>query len=294
MAGGTGDGDGHALSFRFVGVVAGRAGGEFFGLVGGKGRLGVELLFVAGAADLILGLDKMRREIRAVAVMAQATLALGHLWVGLVDNLTVVFVALVAELSLGGRQQGCVGVLVEAGVTVHTAPLGIGCVREFEAARFWQVFVTGHTLFLCDLGRRGSGVVGLVALAALQVLGLGMGGEALGGIDLVLVAGTAQLRLGKAQDGWLVGAVGKVTEVTFALGNAGVRLRYRLAILVVAVLTQLCDRLEQELGVGAGVGEVAVQAIALRERLVLEGDWRSRVGHLFPMALAAHLCRRSP
>lgn len=134
----------------------------------------------------------------------------------------------------------------------------------------------------------------LVAVAALQIFSLGMGGEGFGGIDLVLVARAAQLRLRPAQDGRVFRAVGKMAKVAFALSDAGVRLVDWMAVLFVTVTAKLCDRFDQQLGIGPCVRNMAVQAVALAERFVFEGDWNCRIRDILPVALTAHLRHRSP
>ena len=294
VAGGASNGDVGASQLRRMRAVAGGAGRKLICLMGSEGALGIELVGVTRTANLIFGLDQNLRFIAAMAVMTEQAFALGHAWMGLVDLLAMVLVALVAGLGLVGRLYGIIRVLMEAGMAVGAATIGVRLMRVLEAGRVRQLVVTGHTHFATDLRQLCRSVVGIVTAAALDLLSVSMAWGADVGVDLVLVAGAAQLSLRKAHHRRLVRSMRQMAQVAFALGHAGMRLIDDLTMVLMAAVAQLRRRLHQQVRVRSGMGKVAIQTLTLGKGLVRVLHRRVGIRHLLPVALAAYLVHRAP
>ena len=294
VAGRASDGDVAPGQLGLVWAVAGTASRKLVRLVRGEGAFGIELVGVATATDLVFGLDQKLGLVAAVAVVAEQAFAFGHARMGLVDLLAMVLVALVAGLGLVGRLYGIIRILVEAGMAVAAATLHVGLVRMLEAGGVRQLVVTGHTHLATDLRQLCRSVVGIVTAAALDLLSVSMAWGADVGIDLVLVAGAAQLSLRKAHHRRLVRSMRQMAQVAFALGHAGMRLIDDLTMVLMAAVAQLRRRLHQQVRVRSGMGKVAIQTLTLGKGLVRVLHRRVGIRHLLPVALAAYLVHRAP
>lgn len=92
----------------------------------------------------------------------------------------------------------------------------------------------------------------------------------------------------------MLGAMREMAEVALTLGNAGVRLVFGPHIVGMTIVAELGDGLDQKFGIGPGMGNVAIQTVAVAEGFVLVGNGRIGIGHLLPVALPADFGCRSP
>lgn len=154
--------------------------------------------------------------------------------------------------------------------------------------------MTGDTAGPGHLRRLRRRVMRGMTARAHQVGSLGMGGKTAQGIDLIRVTRAAQGLLRSAQEGRLLRTMGKMTEVTFALGYLRMGLLHDAAVVLMAVVTKLRHRGHEELRVGTGMGQMAGQTIPAGKRSVSMGEGPIRIGHILPMALSAYVLDRTP
>ena len=88
--------------------------------------------------------------------------------------------------------------------------------------------------------------------------------------------------------------MGKMTEVTLALGYLRMGLLHDAAVVLMAVVTKLRHRRHEELRVGTGMGQMAGQTIPTGKRGMGMGEGHIRIGHILPMALPAYILDRAP
>ena len=205
----------------------------------------VELLGVAGLADVLFGLNQMAGLVAAVAVVAKQTLAHRHFRVWLFDGLAVFLMAGVTRFGLCRGQQRRIRLLVVAGMAVGAASLRKGLVGMTETLWLWQIRVATHTSFSLDHWRLLGGVVRLVTGAALHRLIIGVAGEAKRRVNLLFVTGPTQIPLRFTQNGRLIRTMREMAKVALALGHTGMRLLNGVSILFVASIAYLRNWFDQ-------------------------------------------------
>ncbi len=276
-----------ARHLRIVRGMAGGAGGQDVGGMAGKGAGRVELLGMAGPAEIRSSLGEMEGIIAAMAIVAEQALLRCQGGVWLIDAAAMIAVTTVAEGGLLAGQAGGVRLVVETGVTGRALLIHIRLVGMAETGRRGQVVMTSGAGLLTDQRRSVFGPVRIVTGAAHQIRGLDMGREAGGGADLAGVAGPAQGFFLLAQDGRLLRAVGEMADIALALGQGGVGLGHDAAMPIMAAVAGLLDLLAQQAAIGAGVRFVAGVAIALGKGLMRVGGRRVWIGYFLPVTVTA-------
>ncbi len=241
---------------------------QFVGGVRWIGESRIELIFVAGGAELGLGLDEVHGLVAAVPVVAKQTLARGHIGMGLVDGLAVILVAGITGFGLCLGQQGIIGRFVEGDVAFAATFILVRLVGMSQTFGTGQIVVTlSAGLGLNDYGLVAR-FVGIVAETALHVFIAGMRRRGDGWVELLFMAGATQFRLGVPQDGGIVGTMREMAEIAFFLGELRVRLHHRAAMIVMAGIARVGYGSHHQFGVCPRMRCVAIDALPILERLM--------------------------
>ncbi len=187
----------------------------------------VELIGMTGLAKILFTLHQLHRLITAMAFMAKQTFIRRNLRVWLLNALAVILVAVVTGFGLSGKGDGFVGVIVEAGMTIHTAAFDIRLVGMDKGVGFWEIVVAGLAGLTLNLRRLIGRQMWIVAGTTLQICTPGMFRETDRSIHLVFVAGTTESGLRLLQHGRVPGAVGLMAEIALAVGAMRLRIAKR-------------------------------------------------------------------
>ena len=258
------------------------------------GESRIKLIFVAGCAELGLGLDEVHGLVAAMSIVAKQALARGHIRMRLVDGLVVILVAGITGFSLCLGQQGIIGRFVEGDVAFAATLILIRLVGMSQAFGTGQTVVTLSARFGLNQNGLAAWFVGIVAETALHVLITGMRRRGDGWVELLFMAGATQFRLGVPQDGGIVGTMREMAEIAFFLGKLRVRLHHRAAMIVMAGIARVGYGSHHQFGVCPRMRCVAICALPILERLMPVRHRRIRIGYVLPVAVPTDLFDAPP